>query len=312
VWTGEEVVVVGGWRFLCPPGADCATPDDPPFTDGAAYDPDRRAWRPIAPAPTGFSGVAGVAHGGDVYVLLPQTGVLRYRPGDDRWDVLPAPPEPGYRNLVSAGADLVAYAPSDEGGDQRDWRLDAASGAWSPLPDDPLPGTYDRQLAWDGDALVLVATSRFPPQGPRPVAAARLPAGAGRWEPLPETTATGYHAWPIDGRVVVNPHFAREGGAVLDPRAGAWRPLPSPPDDPEWIGDLAGAVGREDAAYVYGSGWVLDLAGESWLRVPPAGGRWSSDGAVTAVDRRLFAFGGQRWAGRDGELLREAWLWSPP
>jgi len=305
-------VVVGGGRFLCPPGADCEGPDEPPFTDGAAYDLARRTWRPIAPAPTSISGVTGVAHGGDVYVLLPGTGLLRYRPADDRWDVLPAPPEAGYRVLVSAGPDLVAYRVTDEAGEHRDWRLDLGGGAWAPLPDDPLPEAFDRQVVWDGEALVLVGTPRFPPTRPATVAAARLPAGTDRWEPVPATTTSGYQAWSVDGLVVVNPHGRQDSGGVLDPPAGRWRPLPPAPDDPTWSGDLAGAVGRETAVYDSGSGWVLDVAGASWLRVPPPVGGTTTDAAVTAVGRRLFAFGGQRWNGRDGDLLREAWLWSPP
>ena len=50
VWTGHEVVVVGGETEPCPPGADCAIlPDD--LRDGAAYDPGTDRWHRIAQAP---------------------------------------------------------------------------------------------------------------------------------------------------------------------------------------------------------------------------------------------------------------------
>ncbi len=39
------------------------------------------------------------------------------------------------------------------------------------------------------------------------------------------------------------------------------------PDD-AWRGDMAGALGSDDAAYAYSDGWLLDVAAESWVEVP--------------------------------------------
>src|SRR6266496_3718463 len=44
VWTGREVLVVGGIPAV-------RTDQDRRFTDGAAYDPARDTWRRLAPSP---------------------------------------------------------------------------------------------------------------------------------------------------------------------------------------------------------------------------------------------------------------------
>jgi hypothetical protein len=51
---GDEIVVAGGWSWLCPPGADCVAPSTPPYVDGAAYDVSSGQWRAIADAPRGI------------------------------------------------------------------------------------------------------------------------------------------------------------------------------------------------------------------------------------------------------------------
>ncbi len=50
VWTGQEVIVLGGETQPCPPNADCVSAS-PLLRDGAAYDPATDSWHPIAKAP---------------------------------------------------------------------------------------------------------------------------------------------------------------------------------------------------------------------------------------------------------------------
>jgi hypothetical protein len=61
---------------------------------------------------------------------------------------------------------------------------------------------------------------------------------------------------------------------------------------------------------------VLDMTTENWIRVPSL---WQGRDAPlgwTAVNtrRKLLLFGGARWnrAHPDGQLLNDAWLWTPP
>jgi hypothetical protein len=77
IWTGSEVLIVGGdVASPCPAGASCARRREP-RRDGAAFDPGTGSWRTIAEAPTPI--VAGLSEpvvvGDTVYHLLP-TGLL--------------------------------------------------------------------------------------------------------------------------------------------------------------------------------------------------------------------------------------------
>src|SRR5688572_3445001 len=55
LWTGDEVLLVGGSDAApCPPSASCVPPDVPPLADGAAFDPQARTWRRIADSPVPF------------------------------------------------------------------------------------------------------------------------------------------------------------------------------------------------------------------------------------------------------------------
>ncbi len=69
-----------------------------------------------------------------------------------------------------------------------------------------------------------------------------------------------------------------------------------------------GALGRDGQALLH------DVASGDTLSVPaPPGREEAYDDASTAVGSSLFVFGGQQWSGsRDGTLLRDAWLWTPP
>lgn len=128
VWTGSEVLLVGGDTWLCPPNASCVAPDEPPLSDGAALDPDTGSWRAIAPSPLPFSYASTAVLGDDVYFLV-ESGdgvagarpvLLKYSLPDDRWEELPGPPRAGLGSLVAAGEVLVAFAGSDEQGEVPD------------------------------------------------------------------------------------------------------------------------------------------------------------------------------------------------
>ena len=170
VEVGGQVLVVGGWEFLCPPMADCALPEAPLLDDGAVYDPAADAWRTITPPPFGVRGTAyGTAAVGDTAYLL--TGcaagpdcrgplrLLSYDLTEDRWDDLGrVPGRQTYRHLTAVGPDLVVSSDSDEHGEVADLLYDVRRSSWSELPDDPLPRTYDRFVVPVGDQLVLAGS----------------------------------------------------------------------------------------------------------------------------------------------------------
>jgi hypothetical protein len=74
--------------------------------------------------------------------------------------------------------------------------------------------------------------------------------------------------------------------------------------------------------YVGDDGWLLDLNAGDWIEIPPrpaeraanAAGEMVSGGVVASAGRSLFVFGGVRWLNGtqiEGELLADAWLWTP-
>lgn len=333
VWTGSEVLFVGGDEYLCPPGADCDRDPDPPLSDGAILDVDTTTWRSIAPSPIPFAYAATAVLDGDVYFLVgdhlgtgQETVLLTYSIAEDRWQELPAPPGgSGLTRLVATDRAVVAFAGSDERGEVADQVYDPPSGTWSPLPDDPRSPSYDRSLVWSAPHLYLFEKALVPNPGsaePNLVRVSRLHVDTGEWEPLPDSEILDSWTWLVDGERIVNPTLGgADGGEVngwgrthpyggiYDIAAGAWQPLPPAPPEATSIGVL----GADDGFVVgAGAGLLLDLTTMSWRAVPAAPGVGFDpylDRIVVAAGRDVVAFGGQLWASSRGELLGDAWIW---
>jgi hypothetical protein len=164
-WTGEVVMLVGGSDAPpCPPTAACTVPKVAPLADGAAYDPATGAWRAIADAPVGFSWAEPELIDGSAYLWIAgengrpnaPSAFLAYRIGDDRWDELEMPTaDPGWYTILRAGKRIVAHTYDDSEGERPDFVFDTTTSTWSELPDDPFEDPYSRELAWDGDRLLL-------------------------------------------------------------------------------------------------------------------------------------------------------------
>lgn len=337
-WTGDEVVVIGGWDHLCPPGASCVGPTEAPFTDGAAFDPSTQTWRPIADSPAAFQGERPAISDGSVFFLVecdvssigteeepaedrcPSTReasvLLRYDPRSDTWTQLPGPPGGHPYEIESVGDVLIAFAGTEEQGPQPEWRFDLDSNIWTEIPDAPLPRMYDRSIVAVDDgrsALLVGADSESGPTsdpGQEANLAAKLDLATTTWMELPSSPSRGYRAWGVDDAVVLEPHFGGSGG-LFDPASGTWSPLTTPA---RFDSDrVAGTLGQDGAVYVDASGWVFDVDGPEWLLIEPLDDRsLFSTTSVTAAGRDLFTFGGERWTSSDGELLGDAWMWIAP
>lgn len=346
LWTGREVLVLGGSDGQpCPPNASCAIPEDPPLSDGAAYDPAKDTWRPIAAAPVPLGWAHGVVVGDRAYLWMPGTPgtptptptFIAYRIDEDRWVPLTPPTTDAGSPyaLVAAGDRIVAFSGSDEERERHDVVFDPATGGWSALPDDPYTPAFDRAMAWTGSELVLFDHELVPNPGaeaPTLTRAAALDLDTGAWRKLPtgETLATG--PWTLDGGRLINPTLgAADGGetgnwgrdvpygGIFDPAAAAWDVLPDPPGgrrtDQNQTTFAAGVVTAAGAAYTGDAGWVLDARAGTWTELPPLdGGDLVQGRSVVAAGRDLFVFGGARWddSGHDATLLGRAARWSPP
>lgn len=342
VGVGERMLVVGGWEFLCPPDADCSAPDSPRFADGAVYDPAADSWTATAPAPFGLVReeyatasigetawlLTGCQDGRSVCDAHPR--LLSYDLDADRWtDHGAVPGKKAYRHLVAVGRHLLAYSGSDEHGERPDAHFDPRTSTWSELPDDPLPGTFDRYVVPVGDQqLVLAASSAAALERGQDAGklVARFDLDAGRWTRLPDAPGEGYQLLPSDRGPLLNGHFIGAPGWLLDPDTWTWSELPEGAGEGH---DLNGVLDGDRAVYdipnsvgQMASGnrlLIYDSQKQGFLTIPALPEREDVyDDSSTALGRDLFVYGGQRWtvgaqgSASDGELVGDAWLWTAP
>lgn len=328
LWTGREVLLIGGSDApACPPSASCAA-DPTPLTDGAAFDPGAGSWRRIADSPVPLLDAQGVVAGKSAYFLGTRQELFAYEVGRDAWTRTPVPFDPaaGY-GLVAAGERLVAFLGSDESRPGKDYLFDPRSAAWTPLPADPLGAGFDRAMAWTGSELVLFDRELVPNPGAEKPAVARaavLDLAKRSWRRLPDSAMLSTGPWIMAGDQLVNPTLGgADGGEVgnwgrvypnggsVAPGSGVWSGLPNPPagDTPS-----AGARTATDAVYFGVKGAVLDTTTGSWQMVSAAPDGNVTGRTIVAAGVRMLVFGGARWdaAEESATLLNDTWIWSPP
>jgi hypothetical protein len=333
------VLILGGDATLPPCPGECFW-DPRILSDGAAYDPQSDAWRPIRSAPVPLATVSGAVIGDALYLLAATSPedegavFLRYRIDADAWDEL-APPDGASAAilLVAAGSRVMAYQGSQEFGAMPVQAFDPATGTWKPLPADPLTPTYDRSLVWTGQDLVLIGI-RIDPERPadRPwtYSAAVLGADASEWRRLEDSEIFGWDpSWYWSGGRIVNPstvtgdggqinNWGRvyPAGGILSPGSWSWSALPDPP---RGRGEYQGLTIGGPEHVIAPDGWVLHVPTGRWteLTEPPARPNLGGVAATWAGDR-LFVWGGLRWepqtsplADPVGTLLDDGAVWVP-
>jgi hypothetical protein len=177
-FTGRHLAIFGGVASLEPvTGGD--SPSQP--GDGAVYDTETGAWRPIAEVPKAVAFADGVTALGGELVATGLTGGEEwwvYDPEADDWRVMPGVPVRSDFALTAAGDDLFAVGtdPRDDfGADYRTFRFDAAAGTWQDLG--LAPGRME-WAGWTGERLVT-----SPWGGNTPLYA--FDPEAGQWTVLP-------------------------------------------------------------------------------------------------------------------------------
>jgi hypothetical protein len=333
-WTGSEVLVLGGTSAEpCPPGQRCPARAEPALADGAMYDPRSRSWTAIEPAPVGINWASGAIVGERLYLWVsrgvsgnPNTAFLAYDIATDRWDGLTPPPTTYDQDLrlVAAGDLVVAVHHWQEIPTLHDLIYDPLTGAWSQLPADPIGPSFDRDMVWTGDELVLLGIAMPEPESNPPdlYRAAAFNPSSGTWRRLPDSEITGGSAeWFFANGLIINPRVgsavgdpstnvgqAYPLGGILDPTPGAWSVLPSPPSE---LGSYRGPpVGGEAFVIAPDAGWALHVPTMRWLRIPNLSGVYGGQAAVWASDR-LILWGGAGWDGKEALNLAVGWEWVP-
>jgi hypothetical protein len=245
VWTGEEMLVVGGnVGPPCPPTADCGGPSpDQLRADGAAYDPRTDSWRSIAPAPVAFTYAQAAWTGREMIVIdtwdrwgrVPGH-TLAYNPHTNVWRELDAPPDYDLTGGVWDGSELVFWE-SQENANSKDWALNPSTGRWTKLPDDPFDPTYDRAYVWTGDSFIFLGVDRpstyAADDGGDVFQVAEYDPVTRTWTRLPDSpVGSGDPMWFFHQGRVVNPYedprFETEQptSGAYDPDSGTWSEVP--------------------------------------------------------------------------------------
>lgn len=326
VWTGTEVLAVGGETgTICPPMADCVEPNAS-ASDGAALDPATGRWRMLADAPLpipAYTRSAVVA--GHLFVRVGRS-LLDYDIEDDRWQQLPRRVSDWY-DLVADGDRLLLVSGSDEQGVRPDLSYDVDDGGWSRLPEDPIGPAFDRGIIPTGRGLVLLALelTDSPGAGDQPavVLAALLDRATGTWSRLPDSDQLGSGHWAVFGDRLVDAgigssdgggpepgDYGREvpRGGILDLGTRTWSRLPDPPAERDrgWAVDAAGE------RLVAAAGWFYDDAAATWDPIPRPPGAPALPGPAVWAGDRFVVVTGER-PGDDYDRIRDlrCWSWTP-
>ncbi|MBV9662567.1 MAG: hypothetical protein JOZ37_01280 [Actinobacteria bacterium] len=243
VWTGKEVVVVGGSGFD-PSGGFGERPD------GAAFDPVTGGWSAIAAAPEGFSSQSAAAVWTGKEILVWRTGgsqsaigdelVMAYDPSTDSWRKLP----PSGLSLRTEAA--VAWTGKDLfvwGGDDgthpklRDGALlDPATGTWTPVADPPIVSRADAAAVATPAGVFVWGGSG--PNGEQLADGAIYNPPTNSWRTIPAAPMAGSNnaraAWTGHEVFVAGQHFDMATAVdslstgAFNPATSTWQAVPPP------------------------------------------------------------------------------------
>ena len=322
-WTGREVLVVGG--------ADSVEPDDSgggpgdAVADGAAYDPETDAWRPIADAPVPIEYYYRSVMVEDTMVVLVTddgraTSWLAYDAGDDAWRELPDAPRQvdRYGSVVSDG-DRVLVTSRRLG---YVMALDVEGGSWSVFPPDDVDPALDTfSVSSDGDDVFLCgrdSTAVDDGDTPRFVLVDRWDGTS--WTRYPQSHQVGCVGHWTGERLVNTDIQTATGldgnppeGGRLDPATGEWSVLPDAPDVDGRFPDSI-TVNAAAGPLVAGWGYLYDDRDGSWTSFGRPDSPVDRATGAALVDGRLLVFGGRdEDAGYEGDagLSNQTWIWTP-
>jgi hypothetical protein len=322
LWTGKEVVVMGGEsEATCDDRGQCTE-----LTDAAAYDPQRDAWRKVADLP--FDGFEIAQRLGSQLIVLGDGHWWQYDPDRDVWNRLPNPPErtPAARTFVTT-SDSAIYTVGDEATDLIQV-FDLKARRWSTLPPSPFqPQLERRQLVVTPLGLVALGASREAPLGDPflfPEVYGEVYDGAD-WTRLPRSRQMASSCcWLWSGErifhnerlpVYAAPGTAKgvrfSGGMYFDPTDESWGFIREMPNE---IVVESAQLYAADGPQVAFDHLIYDDRERSWTRLPGPAQAPLHLTSATWVDGTLFAFGGANLdEGFDinTNATNRAWIYTP-
>lgn len=297
VWTGRELLVVGGLTEALPPGAEMPMSEGLTLLETPAFDPATSSWRTLPAPPVRMGGPAHAVWTGTEVLVVSSSGFAVGPGTEDGGSTSPCSDTTGAVITVAsldpaAGTWTVRSEPTVQAGRVSDLVWDGTR-AWLAFDDacvlgyDPAADTYATPIAPDADEVRSVTAEVSTPTWVESAAlagselllsftdvvgllAVDLISGAARDVGAPpfrpaDTIATGAG--------VVRIYGPSERAAVLAAGTGSWRELEKPPLGPRNLVSRPSWTGTQ--VLVWGGSEIK--AGRS---DPLAEGYWQTDGAL--------------------------------
>jgi hypothetical protein len=321
VWTGKEVLVVGGLII----------DQYQALSDGAAFDPDSGSWRPIPPRPVPgrvmfavWTGEEMVTFGTEGISLEKLSTGAAFNPSTGQWRNLSLPPSTKLpHEVVWTGSRVLAWQP---GGASPGALYEPGTDQWTPIPSNSVPGAIAAgQAVWTGEELAAEGSVTPANGGPAEQRLFLYDPERGAWRVSPRLPGD-LAMWPFlpplwSGReVVLNSGRAGSGETATyayDPKSDRWRTIGNPDTSvaPAYFrgvrlddGRVVARVGNREQPFQ-----VLDPKSGRWSAYgPPSGALPAPDGALVSVGSSVFHWG----IATDGSMVKPrspnaAWLWRP-
>ncbi|PWJ47195.1 hypothetical protein SAMN06264364_1409 [Quadrisphaera granulorum] len=328
VWTGERLLLLGGYRFdeqqpPCPPAAACAAVEPTRFDDGAAWDPAIGAWTHLVDTSGSLGrlsqrGDGTVWSGTSLFTRGQQTtpdlaaGTLTSAPIDAGPALVDADPVWAGDRLVTIGWDYGGSA-SGVDGQLVAQVFEPASGARAvvPWPYGP-PGAESVRTAWTGrEVVAFVATNGASETDEGTSRVVAFDSAASTWRTIAER-ADGPVEIAWDGRRLLL-EGRREINA-LDVATGETTGVASLPDHAD--GELQVSSSGRMLLQTWRGSYLLvekDDGAAGWLRVPepPLADRTTESTVAWAGDD-LVVWGGTQASEQDDGATRstaDGWVW---
>jgi hypothetical protein len=158
VWTGKELIIVGGQEA-----------EGRAFADAAAYNPTTRSWRRLPPMPAPRSDATVTWTGKEILVVGGRVGGqstpcacgVAFDPAANRWRSLPAMEVGRARHAAAWTGRLLLVWGGETGrppfvvAPPRGVVFDPVRNRWSPMPKSPLSGRTSPAVVWTGNRLIV-------------------------------------------------------------------------------------------------------------------------------------------------------------
>lgn len=313
VWTGQEVIVWGGF-------ADIVGRED----SGAMYLPDADVWRPIRPFPAIRDPVA--VWTGDwmlVWGLPRDSGpeepaiTAAYDPAANAWTTLATSPlaARGAASGVWTGDELIVWGGWHWDVAEEEIRTvaegaayDPATDTWRRLPPAPLSPRFGHSVVWTGSEMIVWGGTTSEANDAVVADGAAYDPATDAWRVLPASPLEARYdhtaVWTGRAMLVWGGHVRVSGSAwrqladaaLYGPVGGHWKHLPDAPT--KGTRDVTPAVWADDTLVYWGNGDYFSSSGGAALRLDDGSGRERAsrpDAGALAIDEpvalRLVAAG---------------------